>query len=290
MLVARRDPPFEAVAHDASVAPAHSAPHASHGSHASHSSRFMTALQVAGSLLAIPLGLASGYSIYHSNFSAEAQCQSLRANIISMLDKNADASTLRMLVRRDAMAFEKSCGAVDPDAVAAFKSLLTSTRRAAAPMRQVAPEPVRKTADAPKTVVAQPVTAKVEKPARKNETVSDAKWLDAVRGALIHTPETAEPAKAVAARVPAPPQRPLGELRAPLRLQTPAVESAAEPPTASISQAPKPAAEGHPVPPAAIPEPTPQQLAAAAPAAKPARSGIAGLIADIPLLGRMVGH
>ena len=98
--------------------------HAAHPGHAAHGpgfTRFMTVVQVAGSLLAIPLGLASGYSIYHSSFSAEARCQGLRANIISMLDKSADASTLRMLMRRDVADFETACGTVDPDAVEGFQ-------------------------------------------------------------------------------------------------------------------------------------------------------------------------
>ena len=58
-------------------------------------------LQVVGSLLAIPVGLASAYSIYRANFSADTTCQTLRANIVSMLDKSVDAGTRRMLVRRD---------------------------------------------------------------------------------------------------------------------------------------------------------------------------------------------
>ena len=97
----------------------------------------MTGLQIAGSLLALPVGLASGYSIYHANFSAEAQCQSLRGNIVSTLDKSADASTLRMLVRRDVAAFEASCGDVDPDAVAAFRTLFAA-RTQPATMRKAA--------------------------------------------------------------------------------------------------------------------------------------------------------
>jgi hypothetical protein len=281
MLVARRDPPFEAGTHHASSAAVHPA------AHSSHSTRFMTVLQMVGSLLAIPVGLASGYSIYHSNFSAEAQCQGLRANIISMLDKSADASTLRILVRRDVMAFESSCGSVDPDAVAAFKTLLSGRPVAAA--RDVTPEPVRKSADTPKTIATKPVASVAEKPAHQERTVSDANWLAAVRGALIHAPESVEPQKPVSARVPASPQSPLGELHAPLRLQAPTTESAPDLPTAAISVAPKPA-DDHPVPPAAIPALPPHQLTAAAPAAKPARSGVAGLIADIPLIGRMVGH
>ncbi len=117
MLAARRDPPFRSGAHEGSHFSGAHAPHATPGG-----ARLMTALQVIGSLLAIPVGLASGYSIYYANFSPEANCQNLRAGIISMLDKNADASTLRLLVRRDVAAFEGACGAVDPDAVAAFKT------------------------------------------------------------------------------------------------------------------------------------------------------------------------
>ena len=65
-----------------------------------------------------------------------------------MLDKSTDASTLRMLVRRDVVTFETSCGAVDPDAVKAFKALLQrprprpSTPPAAEPPKQVVQEPV----------------------------------------------------------------------------------------------------------------------------------------------------
>ena len=43
-------------------------------------------MQIVASLLAVPLGLASGYSIYRANFSPETTCQTLRGNIIGMLD------------------------------------------------------------------------------------------------------------------------------------------------------------------------------------------------------------
>ena len=57
--------------------------------------RTVTVLQMVGSLLAIPVGLGSAYSIYHANFSPESACQTLRANIVSMLDKSVDAATRR---------------------------------------------------------------------------------------------------------------------------------------------------------------------------------------------------
>src|SRR5512141_2408464 len=117
MLVARRDPPLHSGAADDLRA---------YGHPVRHTSRFMTVAQVISTLVAIPVGLASVYSIYRSNFTAEARCETLRGSIISMLDKSTDASTLRMLVRRDVVTFETSCGAVDPDAVKAFKALLAA--------------------------------------------------------------------------------------------------------------------------------------------------------------------
>jgi hypothetical protein len=303
MLVARRDPPFESGAHGAS------SPAGPRG--ATHAPRFMTALQVIGSLLAIPVGLASAYSIYYSNFSAAAQCQGLRANIVSMLDKSVDASTLRMLVRRDVMAFEHSCGVVDPDAVAAFRKLLAAGE-SATPQAQPAPEPVPRQSTAakpapeklPSAVIdakparreadVKPVRRDTEikptrrdtdaKPAVREQAASDAQWLAAVRGALVHAPATPVATKEKVAA----PARPLGEL--PAQTAAPAVAPApALAPATSVNAAPTPAADGdHPVPPASIPDAVASEATATLPAAKPERSRIKALIADIPLLGRMV--
>ncbi len=286
MLVARRDPPFHSATHEIPHPPAH---YVAHAAPAPHSPRFMTALQMVGSLLAIPVGLASGYSIYHANFSAEARCQSLRANIVSMLDKSADASTLRMLVRRDVASFEANCGVVDPDAVAAFKTLLASGK-AAAP----APQPVR-TAP-PQTQAARPVAlpksalaavAEV-KPVKHPQAMSDANWVASVRQALVHAPAAqTEEAKAAPAHVPAAPPHPLGQLRGPVpdRAVAPAL-----PPAAAVAVTPAPAQPSdHPVPPASIPETTPAPQVTQA-AQSEHRTGIGGLIAEIPLVGRLVGR
>jgi hypothetical protein len=299
MLVARRDPPFHSGAHEAAPAAG------LHAGHAAHPHRLMTALQLIGSLLAIPVGLASAYSIYHSNFSAEAQCQSLRASIIAMLDKSADASTLRMLVRRDVVAFETTCGAVDPDAVAAFKLLLA---RKTAPVPQpVAREPVHasqhaqpaaaKTATkslagkAPAKVAAAAVEAK---PARRDAATSDANWVASVRQALIHAPAAQEkaaeaPVAPTAAAVQpaepllrAPPQEPAQAV--PLN---PPVAAPALPPAAAIAAAPAPVpAADHPVPPGSIPDAQPADK----PDAKPAQSSGGSWLAKIPLLNRVVGQ
>jgi len=282
MLVARRDPPFHSGAYEAAHPPGHTAAQAVQ---APHATRVMTALQIIGSVLAIPVGLASGYSIYHANFSAEARCQGLRANIISMLDKSVDASTLRMLVRRDVASFEGTCGAIDPDAVAAFKTLLASGK-APAPAHVAQPQAAQAKAIAPPKAL-PPAIAQV-RPVKREQAVSDANWIASVRQALVHAPSAHDDDVTVArARVPAPP--PLGELRGPV--VAPAVAPApAMPRAAAVAAAPKPPPDvAHPVPPASIPESVPAQQVAQS-VMPQRRTGITGLIAEIPLLGRIVGR
>ena len=136
----------------------------------------------------------------------------LRSGIIALLDKSVDASTRRMLVRRDVEEFEKTCAAVDPDATAAFKSLLAAEKSAAAPVAApaVAPPKVQRTETTPpKEAVRKPeprpqVTAKppaanstavspapvatapvASEPAKRDAAVSDTQWLEAVRQALV---------------------------------------------------------------------------------------------------------
>ncbi len=123
-------------------------------------SRLTGAVQLLGSLIGIPLALASGYSIYKSNFSAEASCQTLRASIITMLDRKADASSLRLLVQRDLATFERDCALVDADAAAAFKNLLPAVQ----PARQAVAKPKAETvkAEQPKIEPAKAEPVKVE--------------------------------------------------------------------------------------------------------------------------------
>src|SRR5215510_10392770 len=108
MLVARRDPPFRTDADDASPA----SPNIYPPPRASKLALFVTAIQMVGSLLAIPIGIASAYSFYRANFSPETTCQSLRSGIIALLDKSVNAAARRVLVRRDVEAFERTCGTV----------------------------------------------------------------------------------------------------------------------------------------------------------------------------------
>ena len=194
--------------------------------------RVVTAMQMIGSLLAVPVGIASAYSFYRANFAPETTCQNLRSGIIALLDKSVDAGTRRMLVRRDVEEFEKTCSAVDPDATAAFKSLLAAEKSAApaAPAASPAPstpkvqrteaappkEPVRKPEPRPQVTAKPPATNSapvnpapvaaapaVTEPAKRDPAVSDTQWLEAVRQALVtRKPEnpTPPPAKQVEPR------------------------------------------------------------------------------------------
>ena len=201
MLVARRDP-FHPGAHDTLL---------SEGT-AAHAvgvlprlARTMSVLQMVGTLLAVPLGIASIYSMYRANFSVETSCQNLRANIVTMLDKSVDVRTRHMLVRRDVLAFEQRCGSVDPDATAAFKALLAQDTAAvaAAPVRRIEAKPAEgarkvelraetKTETKTEAEAEAKSEAKVEtKTVQREAAVSDAAWLAAVRGAL--TTHAAEP-------------------------------------------------------------------------------------------------
>jgi hypothetical protein len=305
MLVARRDP-FHPGAHDASSSQGADVA----GGGAPRLARTVSMLQVVGSLLAIPVGLASGYSIYRANFSADTTCQGLRANIVSMIDKSVDAGTRRMLVRRDVETFEQTCGATDPDATAAFKALLADDKPAAPVAAPVARRPdappkefVRKAEPPPQATAKLPAAASPSAAAaviRRDPAVSDAQWLDAVRQALLThgaEPPTADVSKAPVAPAAMPAQRP-AQQEAVLPPQAPAVAAPAPiispvapalPPAATVATPAVPQAEpDHPVPPATIPE-----SASPIDAAKPDEQGhprIRRWIAKIPLMGNVINN
>ena len=282
-LIARREPSFHG-AHETSF-PSGGALTAS----PSGFTRFVSTLQIVGTVLGVPLGLASGYSIYRANFSVETSCQSLRGNIVALLDRSVDAATRRILVRRDVTAFEQSCGAIDPDAVAAFKTLLAVDKAstAAAPKPRTAAPPVEVARKAePQPAVAEPV--------ERAAAVSDTKWLAAVRQALVeHGPERA-----------AQPERPLrpdaakSETAAPAKAPAPILQQAwIVPPSMPIVppqavSAPAISEQGlraprqnvdHPVPPESIPGPPPLSLEPKEAGGE--RSRLGAWIAEIPLLG-----
>ena len=304
MLMARRDPPFHADAHRAAPADFVAYPQAP----AHRLTRFATVMQLLGSLVAVPVGLVSVYSLYHATFSVEASCRSLRAGIVAMLDKSVDAGTRRMLVRRDVVTFEQTCGAVDPDATTAFKALLAAEKTVATPMSAAAPVVpklqssetppktlVHKVEPRPQQIAKQPpasATPAAAEPVRRDPTVSDAQWVDAVRQALL-TPRAEaprpEPDKA--------PMTPLSqshqqEIAAPAPAPAVAAPMPAPAPfTAAVAPAPAAAVPlndaDHPVPPGAIPDSVPANAGAAKPG-EPSHSRIGGWIAKIPLLGPVV--
>lgn len=358
MLVATRDPMHHPGPHDPSRPPRdpHNGLRADPANAPPRTARFTTMLQLAGSLMAIPVGLASAYSIYKANFSPDTACMTLRTSIIAMIDKKIDAPTRRMLVRRDVEAFEKSCGNFDPDAKAAFVTLLAAEPRTvpahAAPVAAVAkPEPPKgekveaakaepakiepaksepPKAEAVKSESVKAQTPRSEAPAKEavrkaeprpapvkqaaapaapeaDATASDARWLDAVRGALVNHSTSAEAAAAVdtpvAARATAP------EIRGSIKSNTPAPQPAALapapqapvqdaaapalPPATSIGAPPTPppspqareADADHPVPPGSIPG---GEQPAEKPAADADHQGDSrfGWVSKIPVLGQ----
>ena len=272
MLVATRDSLPRPGAPDA---PLHGRIPAREAGAVTRAARFMTVLQMAGSLLAIPVGLASAYSIYRANFSPETACQNLRANIVGMIDKKIDAGTRRMLVGRDVETFEKTCAAVDPDAVAAFKTLLSAEKAPAIAHAAVpAKENLRKAEPRPAVAVKRepapapaPARPAAPQPAQPHDTaVSDTKWLAAVRGALV-APEHS--------RIAPPPSA------TPLAVQVPpATDAPALPPPTAVTSVPaQPPAVDHPVPPAAIPEMVTASTAKAA-----------GFLSHIPFIGQALAR
>ncbi len=325
MLVARRDPPFHTGAHDAAPPNLGDFPSAK----APKLVRFVTVVQMVGSLLALPVAIASGYSFYRTNFSSETTCQSLRTGIVAMLDKSVDAATRRILVRHDVETFEKTCGSVDPDATAAFKALLSVEKTAAREVSPIAATPkaqrvetapkeaVRKVEPQPQSVAKQPVTIAtpvVAEPVRREPGVSDTQWLDAVRQALAtHKPEqptspkTEVPTTAAIAN-PQPATIPVmravpheKQLSTPLDITSapaaPVAAPALPPAIAVVPTPPLHVNADHPVPPGSIPDAMPpandETQSAKADAAQPeeqGRSRVSKWISAIPLLGPVVDN
>ena len=218
MLVARRDPPFHGDARD--IAPVNL--EANPRSKPPRVARFVTVIQMVGSLLAVPVGIGSAYTFYRANFSPETTCQTLRSGIVAMLDKGVDASTRRILVRRDVETFEKTCAAVDPEATAAFKALLAAEKSppvaaaASASKAQAndsAPKEVVHKAEPKPQATPKPAATNTQAPAvqnvRRDSSESDTQWLDAVRQALVtHQPGSRPVENSKARSTPQPSARP----------------------------------------------------------------------------------
>jgi hypothetical protein len=323
MLVARRDPLFHGRARD--IAPVNI--EANPGSRPPRAVRFVTVIQMIGSLLAVPVGIGSAYTFYRANFSPETTCQSLRSGIIAMLDKGVDASTRRILVRRDVETFEKTCASVDPEATAAFKALLAAEKSppvaAAAPATKAQPndaapkEQVHKAEPRPQATPKQATTntqAPAAQNARREAAVSDTQWLDAVRQALVTHQPDARPVESSKSRpMPQPSARPAqreAEPSAPSPTAPPATAAAPAPPATAtpapavaptlpppVAIAPAPAQRNvaqpqdpdHPVPPESIP--SSETVATTETKTDEAgRSRIGKWISAIPLLGPVVDN
>ncbi|MBI3703647.1 MAG: hypothetical protein HY244_07355, partial [Rhizobiales bacterium] len=233
MLVAKRET-FELGAQDRPVPPAGPAPTGS------RFTRTLNVLQLLGALIALPVGIGSAYSMYQANFSAEASCKALRVSIVRMLDKNVDAATRHMLVRRDVEAFESTCGTVDPDATAAFKALLAA-EKAAPVTNAVAPraEPQAQTVvsknEPPLKSKPQSARAGATAPVRNEASLSDAAWVAAVQTALAKRDSDKKPAaQSSAAAAPALAPRPLGIL--PVTPMLPAASSVTALPAPPVDQ------------------------------------------------------
>jgi hypothetical protein len=287
--------------------------------------RAMNVLQIVGTILAIPVGLGSAYTMYRANFSIDSTCQSLRANIVTMLDKHVDASARHMLVRRDIEAFGRNCGIVDPDATAAFKALLESEKTVspvaattAKSAEAQAEAVIRKAERGPAVAAKQPAEvqpqAAVIAAAASRNAPSDAAWIAAVRQALVSHPGEPKPdAEQVKAAVAMPPPAesamPVGVTLAPSAVlpSVRGIRPAAETQIPAISLSPPPperapalpsatpvaiaptaqADDGHPVPPGLIPNEAP---VISAKADDHTGSRLGELAAKIPLVGWAVNR
>jgi hypothetical protein len=321
MLVARRDPPFHGDARDINI-------EANPGSRPPRAVRFVTVIQMIGSLLAVPVGIGSAYTFYRANFSPETTCQSLRSGIVAMLDKGVDASTRRILVRRDVETFEKTCAAVDPEATAAFKTLLAAEKSAPS-VAAAAPAPKAQASDsAPKEaahkvepkpqatpkLAATNTQAPAAKNARRDSSESDTQWLDAVRQALVTHQPDARPLESSKPRpMPQPSARPAqrdADPSAPPPTAPPATAAASVPPATAtpapavvptlpppVAIAPVPAQRNaaqpkdpdHPVPPESIPS-SETFATTETKTDESGRSRIGKWISAIPLLGPVVDN
>lgn len=307
-MAARREPTFHDVGraddHHPSVASIHPGQPIKS---ASHLTRFISGFQAISTLIGVPLALASGYTLYRTNYAPETGCANLRASIVSMLDKNVDPATRRMLVKRDVEAFEQSCASFDPDAQAAFRTLLAADKAVAqaAPVAKPAPKPavvakedVKKADPAKEAVKAElrpaivekkSVVAEPEVAAEAAAPMSDSRWLDAVRHAL-KSDQPAEgderPAvRRVVKQEPVVPNKP-GEpvLNPGWTVTAPPVQPVAQgaaaplPPAMAVSDTQRtvPADPNRPVPPAAIP------------AAQYGGANGGSWVAQIPFVGRII--
>jgi hypothetical protein len=91
--------------------------------------------QLAGALLAVPVGFAGSVSVYRNFFSDEVVCQNMRSAILTTIDKNVPAQAKLTLLRKDAEEFEQRCAKIDPDAAAIFRTTMQQLTSDATPAK-----------------------------------------------------------------------------------------------------------------------------------------------------------
>ena len=196
--------------------------------------RIVTVMQAIGAVLAVPFGLTSAYSVYSNNLSTEATCKGLRSSIVTAIDKNVDLDTRRRLIRRDVEAFEQGCAGFDPDALEAFRLVLSKeSDTAAAP---VAPSPLAE--GAVPLPVPRPAALSPAQPRREGEhdtRHAEARHPDAKRSEVkageVKSGEVKGGVAATAATTPEPPAAPDLAMPAPDdELAPPPVTARARPP------------------------------------------------------------
>ena len=167
MLVARRDPPFHVDARDDAPAYYGAYPEVK----APRIVRFVTAIQMIGSLLAVPVGIASAIRSIVRIFLPKRLAKLCAAASSQCSTRVSIRATRRILVRRDVEVFEKTCGSVDPEATAAFKTLLAADK---------APVPLAAAAD---LGIARPARSCD----RKNRPIRSSRISNRLRGSRLQT-------------------------------------------------------------------------------------------------------
>src|SRR5260221_9007063 len=86
--------------------------------------KFSRITQLVGAALGIPVAAAGVYSVYNTYFSTGTACLNLRNMIISTMEKGIPPESKATLIKKDIVAFEKTCGDIDPDARSIFLATL----------------------------------------------------------------------------------------------------------------------------------------------------------------------
>ena len=87
-------------------------------------------VQIGAAALGIPAAAAGTYSAYQTYFTNVATCTSLRASILSTMEKKIPPDAKRTLLRKDVNEFENKCAETDPDGRTLFHHMLQESETA----------------------------------------------------------------------------------------------------------------------------------------------------------------